>query len=981
MQHQQKSSFRLRTILFLFAGLLVLAQPNRTIAQGRKGAISGHVTDNSGGVLQGAQISVESKDISAVSDVQGQFYINALDPGNYTLTVTYVGFQTYTGKVDVAAGQVANFEAKLEVGSQNLEVLVTAERASGEAEEINRQLTADNLVQVLSSDVIRSLPNANMADALGRLPSVTLERDEGEGKYVQVRGTEPRLTNVTIDGISVPSPENFGRQIKLDAIPADIVESVEINKTLQANMDADGIGGSVNLVTKTAGERPTVNVSTMGGYTPIIGGRGLIETTGTVGQRFGSNKRFGALIGGSYDWNGRGINDMEPSPDAINNNGAPGAAFPDNADLRNYRYYRTRWGLAGSTDYKLAEGSNIYLHGFYSDFKNYGERWVYNIADNTPTVTLINGSGGNPTFNASIRRPDYAIANLVAGGKHVLTTAWFAWDVAASRARQLERGDPQANFRATPAFQATGSACQYNQAATTDIYHPQWSQSCFTEIGNPANFQLHDFDVLGHGLTAQLNLQITGAGAKRYHLGSRLATIEVGGGYRNAHKFDDSFRTNYAPNSTAPVSALLLSNFTNTVTNSDYYGGGYKQGPFADWAKVLAYFNANPSQFSLRRGQLGPGDNATNYDLVEKVGAGYVMNTVDLTNRIRLVAGLRFENTVLDTTVPTFGACANRTNTGSCGLVNSSGSYLKPLPSASLRFRLDNDTDVRVVYGRGLGRPNPTDIAQAVSVTFAGPGAAGNTATLGNPNLKAETADNIDILIEHTLKPFGQISAGVFYKNITDPIVNTTVKESFTPPPNTGEPADIYHVTQSINAGSARLIGFEAAYLQHLTFLPGLLGGLGISANYGYTSSRITDLPGRSDNPRLLRSAPNTWNISPTYDRGRLSVRAGFSYNQANIFAYQFQDGKTPLPDGTIPGATQGGLNGPNSDNYLYSHLEIDIQGSYRMVHGLSFVMYGLNLNNEVFGFYNGSTQYWNQREYYRPTVAAGIRWSPLHEK
>jgi TonB-dependent receptor len=302
-------------------------------------------------------------------------------------------------------------------------------------------------------------------------------------------------------------------------------------------------------------------------------------------------------------------------------------------------------------------------------------------------------------------------------------------------------------------------------------------------------------------------------------------------------------------------------------------------------------------------------------------------------------------------------------------LVNSSGSYLKTLPSASLRFGLGNDTDIRVVYGRGLGRPNPTDIAQALSVTFVAPGSVGNTASLGNPNLKAETADNFDILIEHTLKPFGQISAGVFYKNIIDPIVSTTIKEPFTPPPSLGKPADTYLVSQSINAGSARVIGFEAAYVQHLTFLPGLLGGLGLSANYGYTGSRIAGLPGRSDNPRLLRSAPNTWNVSPTYDRGRLSVRAGFSYNEANIFSYQFHDG------------TPGGLQGPNSDNYLYSHLEIDIQGSYRLPHGLSFVMYGLDLNNEVFGFYNGSTQYFNQREFYKPTIAAGFRWSPLHEK
>lgn len=965
-------------------------------AQAQTGSISGNVTDSGGSVLKGAEVTVDPGAIQAVTDAQGQFLFTGLAPGAYTVKIHYVGFNTITNSVNVSAGQITNSNAQLAVAAVSEEVLVTAERAAGEAEEINRQLTADNLVQVLSSDVIRSLPNANMADALGRLPSVTLERDEGEGKYVQVRGTEPRLTNVTIDGIIVPSPENNVRQIKLDAIPADIVESVEINKTLQANMDADGIGGSVNLVTKTAGERPTINVSGMGGYTPIIGNRPLVETTGTVGQRFGANKKFGALIGGSYDWNGRGINDMEPSPDAISNNGAPGAPNPDNADLRNYRYGRTRWGLAGSTDYKLAEGSNLYLHGFYSDFKNYGERWVYNISDNSPIPTcptttssncLFNGNGGNPNFNASIRRPDYLISNLMAGGKHVLTTTWFAWDVSASRSRQLERGDPQANFGTTQAFNntpnslgGTGSACEYNQAATTDIFTPQWLPVCFAEIDNPANFQLKSVDLFGHGLSAQLNLQATGAVAKRYHLGSRLSTIEIGGGYRNGHKFDDSFITREAPNSTIPLQELLLSNFTNSVTNPGYYGGGYKVGPFADYTKVLAFYNANQSQFSLNRGQAGPGYNATNYDLAEKVGVAYLMDTLDLTNRIRLVAGLRFENTVLDTSVPSFGACdpANPANTIFCGLVNSSGSYLKTLPSASLRFGLNNDTDLRLAYGRGLGRPNPTDIAQAVSVTFVGPGSVGNTATLGNPNLKAETADNVDVLIEHTLKPFGQISAGVFYKNITDPIVNTTVVEPFTPPTNIGQP-DTYRVTQSINAGSARVIGFEAAYVQHLTFLPGLLGGLGLSANYGYTDSRITGLPGRSDNPRLLRSAPNTWNISPTYDRGRLSARAGFSYNQANIFSYQFQDG-TPIA-GVATTPTPGGINGPASDNYLYSHLEIDIQGSYRLAHGLSFVMYGLDLNNEVFGFYNGSTRYFNQREFYKPTVAAGFRWSPRHEK
>ena len=213
-------------------------------AQSDKGAVSGKVTDSSGGVLQGAEISVEPVGAHAVSDAQGQFFINNLPVGHYTIAVTYVGFSAFNKEIDVTAGQPLPVEAKMELSSVATEVLVTAERAAGEAEAINRERSADNIVQVLPADVIRSLPNANMADALGRLPSVTIERDEGEGKYVQVRGTEPRLTNTTIDGMNVPSPESGVRQIKFDAIPADLVESVEINKTLQANMDADGIGGS-----------------------------------------------------------------------------------------------------------------------------------------------------------------------------------------------------------------------------------------------------------------------------------------------------------------------------------------------------------------------------------------------------------------------------------------------------------------------------------------------------------------------------------------------------------------------------------------------------------------------------------------------------------------------------------------------------------------------------------------------------------------
>jgi len=258
----------------VFAIFLTSLLHNYALAQASHGAISGRVVDSAGAVLVGARVDVQPRGASAVTGSQGEFNISDLPPGDYTLTVRYVGFASFSTSITVVAGQTVRADASLKVATENEQIVVTAERAHGEAEAVNRERESDNILQVLPVDVITSLPNTNIADALGRLPSVTLERDEGEGKYVQIRGAEPRYNNVTIDGMEVASPENV-RQIKLDIVPANLVDSVEISKTLSASQDGDAIGGSVNLVTKTAEEEPTFYLNGMGGYTPIIGGRTL----------------------------------------------------------------------------------------------------------------------------------------------------------------------------------------------------------------------------------------------------------------------------------------------------------------------------------------------------------------------------------------------------------------------------------------------------------------------------------------------------------------------------------------------------------------------------------------------------------------------------------------------------------------------------------------------------------------------------------
>lgn len=922
-----------------------------------KGTINGVVRDPAGAVLQGARIEMQPQLRSVTTNGQGEFTITDVPAGTYAVTVSYVGFSKFTTSVSVAAGQTESIDAKLTVASAADEVEVVAARPHGEAEAINRTLAAENILQVLPAEVIVSLPNANIADALGRMASVTIERDEGEGKYVQIRGTEPRLSNTMVDGVTVPSPESGVRQIKLDTIASDLVDSVEINKTLQANIDGDGIGGSVNLVTKTATDAPTVVVYGVGGYTPIIGGRTVDQFGATLGKRFGESKKFGVLVGGTYDFNGRGINDIEPTPtsDSL-------TPHYDSMDIRDYIYYRTRWGMTASADYRLNEGSNISLRGLFSTFRNWGNKWTFTLNDNDI-----------PGYSQDWRRPNLAVGSLSLQGKHNFNSNSVIWNVAVGRSRSLSgSGSAKFTWIGDPDI-----SCFNDQSVAASVNRPGWSASCFGTGGDNAvdraNYKLKSWAPPTFGQSVQLNLEASGSYARQYHLGSHYGTFEFGGKIRNAHKFDDTYDETFKPNASMPVASHP--EWNSNFKDPDYYDKTYPVGPVTDYAKIDAYVHSNASQFTISG---GPGVNENNYDLIERIPAGYVMNTIDLAPRVRWVLGVRFEATHVDTT--SFDSTKGTLS------FKAGGDYLDVLPSTSLRFAVDKDSDLRVVYGRGLARPDPQDISAAVGQPDITTTPA--TVSIGNPKLKDEHANNYDVLYERSFSHTGLLQAGWFFKDLSDPIVTLqTLTNNYVY--NPGAPT---LVTQPSNGGSAHLQGIEIGFQQRLSYLPGVLRGAGISANYSYTTSeaKLVD-PLRTDSPALLRQAPNSWNISPTYDTKRFSMRAGMTFDDKMIYAYQYENlayatddnGNPVVVNGvqqTEPNPQVGGTAGPAGDSYLYSHFQFDTQASYRFPAGFEVYGYGLNLNNEVFGFYNGSPQYVVQREYYHPTYAGGVRWNIHHE-
>ena len=961
-------------------------------AQEARGTISGTVKDSANGVLVGALVEIQPSGKRAVSDDQGQFRIPDVAAGQYTLATTYVGFSASSIPVTVAAGQGANVDVAMKVASETDQVIVTAERLQGETEAINIERTADDIVQVLPLKVITSLPNTNVADAVGRLPSVTLERDEGEGKYVQIRGTEPRLSNMTVNGVSVPPLEASVRNVKMDSIPANIVDRIEVIKTLSANEDANAIGGTVNLVTKTAGEKATYDFDGTGGYTPIQGGRTLGGGGGTVGKRFGEKKQLGILFGGTVDRNNRGIDDLEPGQ-AIGNFNNQNFEYVNTEDRRTYAYYRTRYGLDAAVDYNPSPNSSVYMKGFYSDFHDYGDVWVYTPnagstikSVNGPLVTFddaiacqainqgadVGNPGANPCSPGSfqyrhyVRRPDQQTYSFLTGARHDLSTMLIHYEFAVSRAHNFGGQDFQTtNFNGpTASYDPNGNLVTPGVDLQTDSsnpYIPNFNILDGTNVFDPTTYSISNTS-LNFYHTTQLNFQGSASVARRYTAGGHFGTFELGFLGRNAHKtqfendqfFDDN------------GSGITMANTLGTYSNPTYYDKALPVGPMTDYSKITNLIYQN-----LASGGLTPNtakDITTNagatWDVNERVYAGYLMNSIGF-GKVRLQTGVRFEGTEASYTANQITKPVPPATLPTVAPVGNSSSYVNVLPSIQFQYLLTPNTNVRAVFGMGIARANFSDQVPSVTVD---PNATPKNITLGNPALKPTKAYNYDLLIEHFFQPLGLLQGGFFYKTLSDPIYLTSIVF------NQGLPSEFIQ-QQSINGPNAYITGFEMAWEQRLSRLPGLLNGFGVAANYSYTTSQA-NFPagfsgGRIDHPALQRQAPNTWNLGFTYDKARFSMRFGVSHNDANIYAYQFQHVSAAADADSILG-----IKGPLGDQYLYAHTQVDIQGSYRLYKGLSFVASGLNLTNEVFGFYTGSPIYPNQREFYKPSLILGMRWS-----
>jgi len=968
-----------------------------TSAQNATGIIAGTVVDPAGSVLIEAKVEIEPSGRQAVTNDQGQFRISYVAAGRYTVTASYVGFSAFVNSVTVNAGQTTNVVAALRVSSQSDSVMVTAPRLQGDAEAVNIERMSDQIVQVAPAGVITSLPNTNIADAIGRLPSVSLERDEGEGKYVQIRGTEPRLSNLTINGVNVPSVEVTVRNVKMDAIPAYGIERIEVYKTLSANMDADGVGGTVNLVTPTAQDKPTYSLNGTSGYNPVQNGFWRGGFDGTYGRRFGPAKRYGVLIGGSWDRTNRGIDDLEPSQTTGTLADGTNVAYVNGEDFRSYDYYRTRYGFTSGIDMKITPAMSAYVKGLYADFHDYGDTHVY-----TPNSgALVSKSGSQLTFDNTgfwqyrhyIRRPDQQVYSFITGARHDLSKDLITYDFAASRGHNIGGQDFPTTRFGGPGYAQTQGQPGTGVTFAEDLsnpYRPKIAAIDGTNGFDPTQYSVYQ-SASGSYHATQLNFQGSASLAHSLTLGGHPDTLSLGVKIRNSYSTQREDDTTL--NSINYPGPFGMASVVGTYTNPTYYNKSFAinnmaYGPTTSYDKLLQTVASTSSGFTSDIFDDSNTWYGAFFNADELITAGYIQDVIFI-GTVRLEGGIRFDNGAThflayatDASVsnapcfkdPTQSTCNPATP------VRKDSSYLNALPSAALQWQFEKNSNLRIVYSRGVARPNVADLVPAT--TKDGNQTPYPTVATGNPNLVPTKSDNIDVLVEHYFQPLGTLQFGYFYKHLADPIYPIANIEYYDGnqfcAQGSSPTCRQWQVAQSINGPSAHIQGIEAQYEQRFSFLPSFLSGFGVNANYSHTTSQVT-FPtgfdgGRTDKPSLDRTSPNDYNFNLTYDKSRFSGRFAISHNDESIASYGWNATNGPANDPIL------GLRGPLGDNYFYPHTQFDAQASYRLYKAVQVVGSLLNMSNEVFGFYNGSKIYPVQREYYRPTYSFGLRWTVASE-
>ena len=928
--------------------------------------ITGKITDaNNGTFLPGANVMLVGTSYGAATERTGKFRISNVPTGDYTLAVKYIGYEDYSAQISVSDGADNNFNIAINVSYIEMGEVVVSGLRQGQAKALSQQKSSDHIENIISIDQIEAFPDFNAAEALQRLPGVSVQKDHGEGRYILIRGTEARLNSTQINGNNIPSPEDDNRNVSLDVIPSDLLGAIEVSKALTPDMDGDAIGGSVNLITKTAYdyEGQIIKADVAGGYRSLRGDLAQ-KMTFTYGNQFIGGK-LGLLIGGSYNNADMATDDLEmewndeyewvtsdtaevDDGDVIYETDDAEAKVLDDMQLRVYDLNRKRVGLNLNLDYKLDDRSSFYFRYLNNTYTDTETRQMLRIRFGKSIDEEEPGTGyttathvvGAPIYRELKDRKSVSkIQSIAAGGKHEFSKFDLDYNFSTSFAEEVR--DPSRDV----VFRQKGFDLDFD---ISDEIYPTFSVTNNPELLN--DMSEYEFDEMEYkdgeqtkdkDLTAAFNIQVP------YSFGSAVGAVKIGGKFRDKEKNSD--KTSEMLYEWDGDDDLVATDYEMAIEGGDFMDGNYSSEVGIDPEKYDDFWEANKDGDFVSF----PGVEANffeTWDATETVTAFYGMTTVNF-GKVMLLAGARMEmtNTTYDGWDGNLGDMEDEAEEDepdfSDLVTETEGSkeYTTLLPMIHLRYNLNDKTVIRTAFTQSLARPDYISLVPTQMLDD-------DELVLGNTDLEPTLSTNLDLMVEYYVGSLGIISFGYFSKTLTDYIyMKYTIYEDGSYPDN----EDVETVVQPVNGEDATLSGIEISWQQQLTFLPGALQGLGIYLNYTNIQSEAHYIFEEREPTTLPGQAENVGNFALSYESGSFAARLSANFHGEYIYEIGEEAAE---------------------DIYYADNTQIDLSASYNLKSNIKLYVDALNITNTPLVYYMGDPEFPIQRELYSYGVRAGIR-------
>ncbi|MFP4521684.1 MAG: TonB-dependent receptor [Fibrobacterota bacterium] len=781
--------------------------------------------------LSGAKIEVQGTNIHGKTDEKGEYRLELVPEGQQTVDITYLGYSSVSEKVNVEEGKTAVLDASLKSLYTELPKKVVVGTRQGQGSALNKQKTSDNILSAVSSDMIGRFPDLNSAEAVQRLPGINIQRDQGEGRFVQIRGSQPRLSNSTINGVSIPAPDGGSREVALDVVPSDILSSIEVNKAITPEMDGDAIGGSVNFNTQAPKDTSlSLSATAAGGYNAIVSDMNY-QGALSLSKRMLEDGKLGLLLGTSYYVTNRGSDNTEKEWDYDEDSKEVSV---DEMELRDYMVKRDRLGINAHLDYQLSDNTKLFSNFIFNRFGDDETRRRLKIKDD------------EFERETKDRYEVQDIFAVTAGGekRFGVHTLDFKGSYAQASEEEPDRydhafvfePDDENTFGDDPKFPAYKSA----------------------NSGDPKAYDKFEIDeiVYENNLTTDKNLEAAVNYSMPVMAGKIPGEIKFGLKARRKRKERQNEAWEYSWEGDGDYT---MDRVLGDFEDDDFIGGEYELGKFQDPDKVIDFIKDNEGDFEKEL--VGDDTYQGSYEAGEGVGAAYIQSRLALGN-LSTLFGIRGEYTDVYYTGYIVDADEEYTLKKKPKTITEYQKYDKFLPMLHMKYSIDDNTNIRAAFTRSFARPNHEDLVPYVLTDD-------DEMEIGNPELVPTTSDNFDLMAERYFTSIGVLSGGVFFKSINGHIYESVTESGG------------YEVIQPINGEGSNLFGLEMNWQQQLTFLPGFADGFGVAANFTYTTAE-TEVVGSEGEKRTIDmpgQAGMIGNFSVSYEKFGFMGRLAMNYH------------------------------------------------------------------------------------------------------